>query len=449
MNYCIENFLSLLWVGMLPSNPVNYRLEVVMSLLKSLFGKSDPVTELEKLYVRREWAALLAGLKRLERGALSPEMLSRLVAWEAEAGDRLAELNLDEGEGALRTGNLLKAREHLHLAAAQASSVVLRERAGALLARLDGGSPVAAQVEAGAAAGCDSGCATTCAPTGSPGGDDELDDAARLELLLATLPNELARRYAAAGDTFLKAWLAAQEGDDAQAQVLFESVPEMQRGPLFHAERGVVLARTGSAEAAENDLRTALAEIPELFHPFGALVTLLAMTRRHAELEQLLRQAIHEGRFVGYCWARLAQLEAGRGNVAAAVAACDQALAEGEIDQATIVLCARLHEQAGDQAAAEALFTRLPSGGCGGGAHPMLAEFWLRHGKNLDRALESFKGAMRHELDNPRWLLRIAQVYIAKGWKKDAKGPIESLLSRGGLPENLASEVRAAAEALK
>ncbi|MCK7497024.1 MAG: hypothetical protein MZW92_43635 [Comamonadaceae bacterium] len=79
----------------------------------------------------------------------------------------------------------------------------------------------------------------------------------------------------------------------------------------------------------------------------------------------------------------------------------------------------------------------------------MLAEFWLRHGKHLDRALESFKGALRHELDNPRWLLRIAQVYIAKGWKKDAVGPVESLLQRGGLPEELAVEVRAAAEAIK
>jgi hypothetical protein len=77
------------------------------------------------------------------------------------------------------------------------------------------------------------------------------------------------------------------------------------------------------------------------------------------------------------------------------------------------------------------------------------AEFWLRHGKNLDRALESFKGALRHELDNPRWLLRIAQVYIAKGWKKDAVGPIESLLAQGGLPEELAGEVRAAAEAIR
>jgi len=129
--------------------------------------------------------------------------------------------------------------------------------------------------------------------------------------------------------------------------------------------------------------------------------------------------------------------------------ACDQALAEGELDPATVALCAELHEQSGDLRAAEGLFARLPSGGCGGGAHPLMAEFWLRHGKELNRALEAFKGALRSEPDSPRWLLRIAQVYIAKGWQKDAVGPIESLLGRGGLPAELAAEVQAAAEALK
>jgi len=91
----------------------------------------------------------------------------------------------------------------------------------------------------------------------------------------------------------------------------------------------------------------------------------------------------------------------------------------------------------------------LPSAGCGGGAHPLLAEFWLRHGKNLDRALESFKGALRNELDNPRWLLRIAQVYIAKGWNKEAAKQIEALLARGGLSPELDAEVQAAAEAVR
>lgn len=420
-----------------------------MSLFKSLFGKSDPVAELGKLHARQEWAALLAAAKRLERTGLPAEVQAQVTTWEAEAGDRLAQLNLEEGEGALRSGNRLKARDHLQLAVDQARTAELRERAAQLLAGLDGGVAVR-PVEAGAAAACGSGCGPACAPATTVENDEyELDAAGRLELLLATLPNELSGRYAAAGAEFLQGWLAAQEGDDARALALFAEVPADQQEALFRAERGVVLARNGQTAAAEADLRAALTSVPELFHPFDALVTLLAVARRHDELEELLRQAVAEGRFAGYCWARLAQVEAGRGNIAAALAAGDQALAEGELDSAMVLMCAELHEREGRLAEAEALFARLPSGGCGGGAHPLLAEFWLRHGKNLDRALESFKGAMRHELDNPRWLLRIAQVYIAKGWNRDAAGPIESLLTRGGLPEELASEVRAAAEAIR
>ncbi|TLM61820.1 MAG: hypothetical protein FDZ69_13360 [Deltaproteobacteria bacterium] len=416
-----------------------------MSLFRNLFGKSDPVTELGKLYARREWAALLAAARRLERTALPADVQAQVAGWETEAGDALAAINLDEGEMAVRLGNHRKGREHFQLAAAQACAPALRERAERLLAEAGGDRSAPS-----AAAGCGSSCGPTCAPAGGEGpAEEEIDAAGHLELLLATLPHDLADRYVAAGTPFLQAWLAAQEGDDALALDLFEQVPAAQRGTLFRAERGVVLARNGRSAEAEADLRAALGEFPDLFHPFDALVTLLAVTGRHDDLESLLRRALDEGRFAGYCWSRLAQLEAGRGHVAAALAAGEQALAEGELDPATVLMCAELQEREGNHAKAEALFARLPSGGCGGGAHPLLAEFWLRHGQNLDRALESFKGALRHELDNPRWLLRIAQVYIAKGWKKDAAGPIESLLQRDGLPDELAAEIRAAADAIR
>ena len=421
-----------------------------MSLFKSLFGKSDPVAELGRLHARREWAALLAAGKRLEPATLPAATREQIDGWLLEAGDRLAQLNLDEGEGAWRLGNLLKAREHLLLAQGQATSARLREQVAQRLAGLAAGTPFAAAAADTAAAGCGSSCGPGCAPApAADAGMDELDATGRLELLLATLPEELAGEYAAAGQGFLQAWLAAQEGEDERALALFAAVPAGERGPLFCAERGVVLARCGQTAAAEADLRAALTAFPELFHPFDALVTLLAVTRRLAELEQLLRQTLADGRFVGYCWARLAQIEAGRGNLEGAVAACAAALAEGEIDPATIVQCAQLQEQAGRPAAAEALLSRLPSGGCGGGAHPLQAEFWLRHGQHLDRALESFKGALRHEPDSPRWLLRIAQVYIAKGWTREAAAPIEHLLQRGGLAEELREEVQAAAAALK
>ena len=79
----------------------------------------------------------------------------------------------------------------------------------------------------------------------------------------------------------------------------------------------------------------------------------------------------------------------------------------------------------------------------------MLAEYWLRRGQNLDKALESFKGAMRQETDNPRWLLRIAQVYLARGWKKEASEQIERLMKQGGLPDQIRAEVKSVADQLQ
>ena len=98
---------------------------------------------------------------------------------------------------------------------------------------------------------------------------------------------------------------------------------------------------------------------------------------------------------------------------------------------------------------AEKILMRLPAGVCGGGVHPMLAEFWLRRGQNHNKTLESFKGALRQERDNPRWLLRIAQVYLAKGWKKEAAEQVQRLMQQGNLPEQIRAEVNAVADQLK
>jgi len=119
------------------------------------------------------------------------------------------------------------------------------------------------------------------------------------------------------------------------------------------------------------------------------------------------------------------------------------------VDPGLISLCAQLQEQAERFDEAEDLLMRMPGGGCGGGAHPLLAEFWLRRGKNLDRALESFKGAMRQERDNPRWLLRISQVYLAKGWRKEASEQVQRLMSQGELPEEIRAEVKDVADQLQ
>lgn len=422
-----------------------------MSFFKKMFAKKDPIEEMRQLYARRDWAGLLMVAKGVNRDDLDMETQAGLSAWQDEAGDALAAVNLEEGNWAQKSGNLLRAREDFQLAIELARSAALRERAEQALASLDHGerAPQAAVTDDGPAlhAGCSS-CVTAGAPTVALTGMD-LDDEVRQELLLATMPAELAERYQFAGPEFRRAWLMAQDGEEEQALALLNQVPAEERSALFLYERGALMARNGQHQKALQDLQAALTVEPDLFPAFDTMVDVLIATRNFDELEHYLKQALAVERFIGYCWARLAELHAQRKELELALAAGLKALDEGITDPGLISLCAQLLERSERVDEAEALLMRMPVGGCGGGAHPLLAELWLRRGKNLDRALESFKGAMRQERDNPRWLLRIAQVYLAKGWRKEAAEQIERLMHQGDLPEQIRNEVKAVADQLQ
>ncbi|MDH3455144.1 MAG: hypothetical protein OEL80_08325 [Desulfuromonadales bacterium] len=423
-----------------------------MSFFKKMFARKDPVEEMRQLHARQDWAGLLSVAKRLDRDTLDAELQAELSAWQDQAGDALATVNLEEGFWAQKSGNLLRAREDYQLAIELARSAELRGRAEQALAALDGGAQLPQADLPGdgpaAHAGCSSSCSTAPGPAVAPQAMD-LDDEARLELLLATMPAELAKRYMTAGPEFRQAWLLAQDGEEQQALALLNQLPEAERNALFLFERGALMARSGQHSKAQQDLQAALTIEPELFPAFETLTDVLLATERIEELEKTLKQSLAEQRFVGYCWARLAELHAGRRELELALAAGLKALEEGITDQGLLSLCAQLLEIAERLDEAEALLMRMPGGGCGGGIHPQLAEHWLRRGKNLDKALESFKGALRQERDNPRWLLRIAQTYLAKGWRKESAEQIERLMRQEGLPEQLRAEVKAVADQLQ
>ena len=423
-----------------------------MSFLKKMFGKKDPVDQMRQLQAQQDWAGLLSAAKRLDRNDLDEDLQSEITAWETEAGDALATINLEEGAWAQKSGNLLRAREDFHLAIEQARSTELRERVEQALAALDRGElpPEEAAADDGPAvhAGCSSGCTTAVGPAVDPQ-EMDLDEDARLELLLGTMPADLAERYMAAGEEFRQAWLATQDGDEEQALTLLNLVPEAERNALFLFERGALMTRSGQHKKAYQDLQAALTIEPQLFPAFDTLIDVLIATGRIDELEKSLKQSLASERFTGFCWARLADLHAQRQEFELALAAGLKAVDEGITDPNLLSLCAQLLEQAQRFDEAEALLLRLPGGGCGGGAHPLLAEFWLRREQNFDQALESFKGAMRQERDNPRWLLRIAQVYLAKGWRKEAAEQVERLMRQADLPEQIRAEVKSLADQLQ
>lgn len=422
-----------------------------MSFLKKMFGKQDPVDEMRQCHARQDWAAVLNIAARIDRDELDEGVIVEINGWESQAGDTLAAMNLEEGSWAQKSGNLLRAREDYQLAIEQARSVQLRERAEQALAALDRGELPPEETVAEASPALHAGC-NSCAPAAGPvtdGVEADLDEETRMELLLATMPPDLAERYLAAGAEFRQAWLTAQDGDEKSALELLERVPPAERNALFLFERGVLMMRSGQNKQARQDLQAALTAEPDLFPAYDALTEVLIAEGRGDELQKSLKESIAEGRFVGFCWAKLAELHAQRGELEPALAAGLEALDEGITDPGLIMLCAQLLERAERFDEAEALLMRMPGGGCGGGVHPMLAEYWLRRGQNLDKALESFKGAMRQETDNPRWLLRIAQVYLAKGWKKEASEQIERLMKQGGLPDPIRAEVKSVADQIQ
>lgn len=421
-----------------------------MGFLKKMFGRQDPVEAMRQCHARQDWSEVLSLAGQIDRSVIDPTTASMITGWETEAGDALATLNIAEGAWAQESGNLLRAREDYQLAIRQARSPALRERAEQALEALERGGAASAgpatEAEADPQAGCNS-----CAPAKGPvkaAEDTPLDEESRMELLLATMSPDLADRYLAAGPAFRQAWMAAQDGEPEQALALLETVPAAERNALFLYERGCLALRSGERRTALQDLQGALTLEPDLFPAFDALTEALIAEERFDELQTRLKQNLAEQRFTGYCWARLAELHARRRELEPALAAGLKALDEGVTDVGLILLCAQLLERAERFDEAEHLLMRLPGGGCGGGVHPMLAEFWLRRGQNFDQALESFKGALRQERDNPRWLLRIAQVYLGKGWRREAAEQIERLMQQDHLPEDLRAEIRGVADRL-
>lgn len=421
-----------------------------MSLLKRIFGQRPPLEQLRQFAAQENWAAVFIAVRKIDRAGLAAQEQEEVAALEEHAGDKLAELNLDEGAGEARIGNLLRARDHFQLACEQAQSADLRQRSETALVKLDRGDlEPDGKPSARAAAACGSGCSPPRDLQAGSFDGAELDDEVRFEVLLATLPEDLAERYLAAGDTFRRAWLASHEEDPAHALELLELVPAVERDALFYCERGNLKARSRDLPGALTDLHKAMADDPDLFVALSTTVDLLVGSGHLDTVEQLLRKGLAEGRFQTYCQANLAQVMAHRGDEETALEFAGQALAAGSADPATVQLCAKILEQRERFAEAEAMLGRLPASGCGGGAHPLLAEFWLRRNKNLDQALEIFKGTLRQDSDNPRWLLRIAQTDLARGWRNEAAEQLDRLLAHVGLTDELRVEVQTTAEQLR
>lgn len=423
-----------------------------MSFWRRLFGGGNSLAQMRLALEQRRWADAAAIGTDLERTVVSTEDRAELADLLVAAGDGLAELNLREGEACLRAGDVARAGEHFTLAAGQVRSAELRQRVMAA-ACLPGTGPSAAIPSVASSNDCHTGCASSC---GSGHGgqaeappDTELDTQTRVELIVASYPDGWSERYLQRGDCFREAFLLAHEGRTEESLIAFDAVAESERDDLYYFERGALHGRSGEAALACADLEKALELNPDHFLAFETLVHLELSAGKERSAEARLNRMLSRNIAVAFCHGRLAVILARRGELQAALDHGLQAIAEAGASSETGLLTASLLEQNGQPAEAERVLMSLPGSGCSGGPSLPLAEFWLRYGKNLDKALEAFKGALRSEPDNPRWLLRVAQVYLARGWKKEGIGLLEKVLISASLEPSLRAEGAALLDAVR
>jgi len=403
-----------------------------MGWLKRLTGGGVPVADrLAKLSARGDWAGILS----LAAGADLDENSRELVAM---AGDRLAELNLQEAEACLRAGDRVRAQEHLELAAGQArSSALLARRAELAVALADGETGSEATAAAHDCSGC--GAAGTVNADEADFVSGDLPEEVAWELFLGTLPAPLGERYAAQPPVFRSGVLASRQGNYAAALDMLRQDPA--DSALRQYELALLYIRKQDLAAGVPLLEELLAHHPDFEPALQLAIDLALQGGWPQDLRPQLQRSIEAGIAVGACHAALARLESGEGNQPLFLRHGLLAVEAGAADANLVVALAGALEQQGELSGAEQLLMLLPAGGCHGGVHPLLGELWLRQGRCLDQALESFKSASRQDPANPRWPLRIGQTYLKRGWSKEGETLLRRLLEHPGLAEDQRIEI--------
>lgn len=395
------------------------------------------MTSMNRAMRQQRWADVLIEGESIQRGKLTAQLSDELDSAIETAGNRLAEINLEEGEACLRAGEKQRASEHFMLAAQYARTEEPKRRAEQLLRDLQT-FPEQTVASASASSCCASGCQS--APLDNSEVSVMWDMETRLELALSSYPPEWVERYIETGIEFKQALLMSHEGLLDEALAEFEAVPDSARDDLFYFERGSLQVRMNDLKKGRGDLERAVHLNPRHELAMESLVSLDIASRNLPSAESRLQAMLSAELAPSFCYSRLAMISAGKDDEASAIEYGKKALASGPVDMETLVLQASLLEKTGNLAEAEALLASLPAGGCGGGAHVLLAEFWLRQGKSLKKALESFKGSSRQDPENLRWPMRIAQTYLALGWHKDGQAMMKKVLSAPGLDKNLKQE---------
>ena len=416
-----------------------------MGLFGRLFGSGTTIDKIQKAYSRQDWAEVVALAETFDSEAQETDW-AELVT---EAGNQLAKINLEQAEACLRADDSERAREHLELVAKHGRDSEISQAARRLLEQC--GSPPDISLPAkGHCTSCETGSTQNSEQSAGEDALEMVDFAEAWELTLAALPGRWAESYARLTPSLQQAILLAHSGQDDEAKQIFLTQNQPESSDVTQYELAALYLRN-------QELEPGLALLEELLrnHPQHDLALQLAIDLVFQQislpwLQPCLMQNLDQGIHGGLCHAGLAKLAAVEGNEEELVKHTQNALDNDYLDYDLLVWSARILEKRGHFDEAERMLRHLPSGGgCSGSSDPLLGEFWLRHGRNADQALDSFKSAARQDPENPRWALRIAQTYLLKGWKREAVSMLTQVVRTPQLDEQLKNEAELALEKVR
>lgn len=304
-----------------------------------LKGKADRLFESGHFAeARTKYIDALSLIKESSEDFPDLTLLHRRIS---DAGNRLAEMNIDEAEAAFRSGNDLKATEHLNLALELADDVLLRQKAENLLQP----SVIINNMNEAVPSGHKGhGCAT-CSTTGHKTEDihsdisTSLSPSERFQLLINTLPGDLPKRYSELGEKFASAYLFAHDDDFNEADKLFNELLQSGESDIVLYEKGFLHFRAGDLSGCEMLFKRSL--MINKSNPLAhlGLAQLYADTKRFDDALDVLS----------------VMLQAGILPEQSLVMQGDIYAAKGEYDMAIQILTPALEEPALKKAAAERL----------------------------------------------------------------------------------------------
>lgn len=418
-----------------------------MGLFGRLFGSGTTIDKIQKAYSRQDWAEVVALSETFDSDAQESEDAS-WVELVTVAGNQLAKINLEQAEACLRADDSERAREHLELVARHGRDSEICQAARRLLEQCDS-DPDISLPATGHCTSCETGTTQTSEKSADVDSMEIFDFAEAWELTLAALPGHWAESYARLTPSLQQSVLLAHSGQDDEAKQIFLTQNQPEYSDVTQYELAALYLRN-------QELEPGLALLEELLrnHPQHDLALQLAIDLVFQQiplpwLQQRLLQNLESGNHIGLCHAGLAKLAAVAGDEEELVNHAQNALDNDYLDYDLLVWSARILEKRGHIYEAERMLRHLPGGGCSGSSDPLLGEFWLRHGRNADQALDSFKSAARQDPENPRWALRIAQTYLLKGWNREAASMLTQVVRTPQLDEQLKKEAELALEKVR